>query len=90
MAVAPDDFSGQKNISSAADSWAVVTPSDGSNLSKKPKALYFSAAGDVALVGDDGVSVTFTVVAGLTLDVRPSRVKSTGTTVASGKIIALY
>jgi hypothetical protein len=87
---AGDDFLGSRNINSSADQWAVVSPSDSTNLSKKPKALYFSAAGDVALVGDDAVSVTFTVIAGQTLNVRPSKVKVTGTTVAAGKIIALY
>jgi hypothetical protein len=87
---AGDDFLGNRNISSSADLWVVVTPSDSTNLTKKPKALYFSAAGDVALVGDDNNSVTFTVIAGQTLNVRPSKVKSTGTTVAAGKIVALY
>jgi hypothetical protein len=87
---APDDFQGFADIHSNPETFAVVVPSDAADLAKKPKALYFGAAGDVALEGDDGVAATFTVIAGQTLNVRPSRVLATGTTVAAGKIIALY
>lgn len=85
-----DPFVGRSSIISQAESWAVVAPSDAADLAVVPKALYFSAAGDVKLRGSDGNDVVFTVAAGQTLSVRPVRVLLTGTTVAAGKIIALY
>lgn len=84
-----DRYEGFESLTSQSERWVVVVPSDATPLAVVPKALYFSAGGDVALVGDDGVAATFTVIAGQTLHVRPTIVKATGTTVAAGKIIQL-
>lgn len=84
-----DPFAGYANINSASQRWYVVAPSDAADLPTIPRALYFKAAGNVAISGDDGVSVTIPVVAAQRLDVRPTRVLATGTTVTATNIIAL-
>ncbi len=75
-------------IESQARVWASVTPSDSATFSPLPKGIYVGGAGNIALTGEDGTSVTFAVVAGAFLPLCPSKVLSTGTT-ATG-IIALY
>lgn len=75
--------------SAAAKRWAAVTPSDGTDLpGGAPKALWVNGAGDISMTGDDGVALTFAVLAGMPIDLRPARVRATGTT-ATG-IKALY
>jgi hypothetical protein len=51
--------------------------------------LWVGVSGTVALVGDDDVSVTFTIPnSGTVLPFGPKRVNTTGTTATS--IVALY
>ena len=70
-------------------SWVSVTPHDSTNLPAGCRALFVTAAGDVALVGDDDVAVTFAGIPAATiLPLGPKRVNSTNTT-ATG-IIAIY
>ena len=83
-----DPFQGYASLTSQAERWAVVAFSDAVELDPKPKALRCQAAGDIALEGDDGVVAIFTVAAGEVLEVRPVKVKATGTTVAAGSVIA--
>jgi hypothetical protein len=72
-----------------AKRWANVTPNDGVDLpGGVPKSLWVNGAGNLELVGDDGNSLNFTVAAAGPVDLRPTRVKATGTT-ATG-IRALY
>lgn len=77
-----------------ARSFVAVTPSDTVNLVKRngeyPRAVFFGAAGDYALVGeDDGVEVFKGMAAGTFLPVCVKRVNSTGSTVLTD-IKALY
>lgn len=61
--------------------WAAVTPSDTASFDGPGVGLYVTVAGDVAFVGDGGVTVTVTAVAAksyLWCDVR--KVLATGTT----------
>lgn len=85
-----DRFEGFESITSNPESWGVVVPSDAADLASKPKAIHCKAAGNVAMVGADGVEVIFAFTAGQTLNLRPTRIKATGTTVTAGNVIALY
>lgn len=70
-------------------SWVAVTPNDSTNLPAGVRAIYIGGAGNVALRGRDGISVTFTAVpVGTLLHVSPVRVNSTNTTATL--ILALY
>lgn len=86
----PDAFATQADTPAVpAKRWIAVTPNDSSDLpGGVPKALWVNGAGNLELVGDDGVSVNFTVSASSPIDLRPTRIKATGTT-ATG-IRALY
>jgi hypothetical protein len=66
----------------AAGIGVAVTPSDGTSLPFRCKRLWIGGAGNVSLLGRDGVTaVVYTAVpAGTYLRVRASYVRSTGTT----------
>lgn len=70
-----------------ADTFAAITPNDSVEVDPKPKSLFIGGAGNLAVTGSDDVEVTFAVVAGQVLPIRPKLIKSTGTT-ATG-IVAL-
>lgn len=77
------------NNSDPAEYWATVTPSDGTDLSAIPRALYVGTAGDISVTGADGLAATFVgVPGGQILPVRARRVRATGTTASN--ILALY
>lgn len=70
-----------------------VTPHDTNTLDPKPRALYVGGAGTVVatMLGKDGTTsseVSFVCQAGAILPIRPSKIKSTGTTATS--IVGLY
>ena len=69
--------------SSALDSPAAahftITPSNDADLAIRPRALFCTAAGNVA-VRIGGVDITYPVVAGDILPLRAERVLATGTT----------
>ncbi|MBM6442400.1 hypothetical protein JQF37_02005 [Pseudomonas sp. MIL9] len=75
---------------SPASSAYAVTPSDTTLLSPLPRSLYVGAAGNVAIVPEDGIaSVVFVAVsAGQILPIRAKKVMSTGTTASN--IVAMY
>lgn len=65
-----------------------VTPSDTTDLTDLPKALWIGAPGNISLIAaDDSAPVTVAVEVGV-LPIRAKRVRETGTT-ATG-IVALY
>ena len=73
---------------SPASGWRSITKSDSTALDDI-RGLYVGGAGNVALEGEDGESVTFSAVpAGTVLPVSPAKVLSTGTTATL--IVALY
>lgn len=75
-------------VSAPATRFAAVAPSDASDLTELPKALYVGTGGTLVLRGADGVPVTFGQVAsGTVLPVRARGVHATGTT--AGAIVAL-
>lgn len=85
----PDIFENQADslVSSAASAFA-VTPHDSNELAMIPKALYIGGAGSLSVtLKNDSTPVTFQVLAGAILPIRPRLVRATGTT-ATG-IVAL-
>ena len=68
--------------------WKLLTASTTAALEPKPVALRANVAGDIVIIGDDGVSGTFAVDAGQVLECQPTMLMSTGTT-ATG-IYGLY
>jgi len=68
---------------------AAVTPSDISDLSDVSRWLYVGSAGDLAVIGADGITVTLPAVpTGALLPIRVSRVMATGTT--AGDIVVFW
>lgn len=77
------------NESLPADWAAAVTPSDSTNFTFIPRALYIGTGGNISCFFSDGTSVTFTnVVSGTILPIRVRRVNATSTTASN--IVALY
>lgn len=70
-----------------ANHWFAIAPNDSVNLAVVPRALLVGVAGNIAVVGVDGVEAILPVPVGYN-PIRPIRVKSTGTT-ATG-IFGLY
>lgn len=64
-----------------------IVPSDGSDLQVRPRAIYVNATGTAVLQDKDGVAVSYEVVAGMVMSIRPARVLSTGTT---AQLVAWY
>jgi hypothetical protein len=76
-------------LSTPARDGAAVTPSDSSDLSVVPRAIYVGVAGSIAAIMAGGQSVTLqNVAAGSLLPIRVARISATGTT-ASG-LVALW
>jgi hypothetical protein len=71
-----------------AQRFAPVVPSDATVYSPAFRRLFVGGAGTVTVVGQDGVSATFTVGAGVDLNVSGSKVMATGTTATL--IVAMY
>ena len=68
-------------LESGAALGEVVTPSDSVDLTNVSRAIWVGGAGDVTvrLVGDPTTAITFTAVPVGWLEVRATRVDSTGT-----------
>lgn len=76
-------------VGAPAEGAAAVTPSDSASLSGVTRFIYVGSAGNVAVTMSDGSNVTFNnVPAGAVLNLRVSKVKSTGTTASN--IVALF
>ncbi len=96
MAGQIDRYPNTEAVSSPARRWAVITPHDTNLLAEVPKFLVIGhdgaagpAASNLVLEGSDGNKCTFRVSPGTTLDVRPQRVWSTGST-AGVVVIGMY
>lgn len=64
-----------------------VTPSDGTDLSEMPKAVYCKGAGTVVVRDSAGTDLPYDMAAGQCLPIRPVRILATGTT---GTYYAIY
>lgn len=81
----PDAFAGFADSTLGPSRRPVsIAPSNTTDLTTIPKAIYVGTGGDVTLIGVDDpgtAGVTFkNVASGMTLDVRARRVLATGTT----------
>ena len=84
----PDPFdTDYVNLTSPAVSHYAIVPSDGSDLPVRPRALYVNATGTAVLQDKDGEAVSYEVLAGMVMSIRPARVLSTGTT---AQLVAWY
>ena len=84
----PDPFdTDYVNLTSPAVAHYLISPDDTQDLPVRPRALYVNAGGSVVLQDNDGQSVTYDVVAGTVLSLRPTRVLATGTT---AQLVAWY
>lgn len=79
-----DKYSSTDSVTSPARNCFAITPSDAGELSSVTKAIYVGTGGDVTLLPADNLDdVIFrNVPSGMTLDVRASAVRSSGTTAA--------
>lgn len=64
----------------SADDIFPVNPNDGTDLPTTPKALLVAVAGNLAVRGSSGTTVTIPVVVGQIVPLRVRRVMATGTT----------
>jgi hypothetical protein len=57
---------------------------------KTPKAIMVNEEGNVVMEDQEGNSVTFTLAAGIPIQLRPSRITSTAIQGGAGPVIALF
>ncbi|SFS01568.1 spike base protein, RCAP_Rcc01079 family [Yoonia litorea] len=75
------------NLTSPAVSHYLVSPNDTEDLPVRPRAIYVNSGGTAVLQDANGVAVTYDVLAGSTLSLRPKRVLASGTT---AQLVAWY
>lgn len=85
-----DAFSNINDLTSQGRKASAITPSDGTDLTDIPKALFIGTAGDISVdpVDGPGTAVIFKAPQGVFDAVRVKRVRSTGTTAAA--IVGIY
>lgn len=85
-----DAYSNVDELTSQGRKASAITPSDSTDLTDVPKALYVGTAGDISVdpVDGPGTAVVFKVPQGIFDAVRVKRVRSTGTTAAA--IVGIY
>lgn len=87
----PDTFDNYKNIGldSPAENGFSITPNDGADVAFITRKIYVGGAGNIALITKKGDTIIYVAVpVGTTLDVRASRVLSTGTSATN--LLGLY
>lgn len=65
-----------------ASSFAAVAPSDSTDLPTRPRFLIIGTAGNLTVIGTNGVQTTIPVPAGV-IAISPTRIYATGTTAAN-------
>lgn len=76
------------NDDNPAEYAAAVTPSDSTDLTQVPRALYIGSSGNLNVDMMDGTTVLFSSVPNGIFPVRVKRVRATSTTASN--IVALY
>ena len=77
----PDPFdTDYVSLTAPAVSHYAIAPDDAADLPVRPRALYVNSGGTAVLQDNAGVDVTYELVAGTVLAMRPTRVLATGTT----------
>ena len=79
-----DPFSSTDSVTSPSRDWFNIAPSDSSDLSIIPKAIYVGTGGDLVVTSarTNSEVIFRNVPSGAVLDVRPAAVRETGTTAA--------
>lgn len=75
------------NVSAPCRRWVALTPSDTTDLTDLPKAIYVGTGGDISMIGVSAPTGSAGVVwkgvpAASLIPVRPRRILATGTTAA--------
>jgi hypothetical protein len=84
----PDPFdTDYVNLTSPAVAHYLIAPSDVSDLPVRPRAIYVNAAGTAVFQDNDGEQISYELLAGSVLSIRPTRILATGTT---AQLIAWY
>ncbi|MCK0096526.1 hypothetical protein MWU60_13165 [Yoonia sp. F2084L] len=84
----PDPFdTDYVNLTSPAVSHYVISPSDAADLPVRPRALYVNVGGSAVMQDASGESVSYELMAGSILPLRPNRVMASGTT---AQLVAWY
>jgi hypothetical protein len=78
----------QSGLGAPADEWVPITPSDSTDLTYIPRALYIGTAGALKAVDGTGTARTMANAVAGYHPLRPRRIYSTGTTATD--IWALY
>ncbi len=84
-----EDYKFGTGVAGSAEDFAAVTPSDGTDLTFRCRALFIGTAGNVSALAADGSTVVVfkNLPSGSVLPIRTSRVRATGTTATD--IVAL-
>ena len=69
-----------QSLESPATGVFTITPSDSADLAIATRAIRASGAGNIVIIGQDGVTATCAFIAGETRAIRATRVNSTNTT----------
>lgn len=75
------------DLESPGRNFAAVTPSDSTDLTYLPRALWVGGSGDLTVVSVAGDTATFSSASGW-MPIRPARVLATGTTATT--IVAVW
>lgn len=74
------DFLARSQPGENPSKWFLIAPDDALDIDPLPRQVHVTGAGDVVLVSADGEEWTRTVAADTTINLRPVRIKATGTT----------
>ena len=89
MTAPVDTYEGPDEPTHSSKRVTAVTPSDSTDFTDLPIAIYVGGAGNVVVVNHDNSTATFVAVpAGTVLPVRPRRINATLTTATY--LVALY
>jgi hypothetical protein len=69
-----------KRLTSPADVHYAITPDDNNDLPFKPRAIFCTASGNLAVRDGAGTDVIYPLLVGQILQFRAQRILSTGTT----------
>lgn len=75
------------NLTSPAVSHYDIVPSDTTDLPVRPRAIFANTSGIAVLQDKNGVAISYDLVAGSVLSIRPLRVLASGTT---AQLVAWY
>ena len=86
----PDNYASHASgLNSPGIKHYVVTPNDSTDFAVNFRSVWIGGAGNVVIVTDDGVAVTYQgAAAGSTIPMRGKRINATGTTATN--MVGMY